>query len=235
MDFSEPGGGDKQDKQHTSTPAGRPPAIVLTASTNLMQLPKDIRDWWMATSSSGAHVTGLELSLDRWATILPFEHILMAWMWAIVSSIQNQGCNQTSSNWHTHGRHLQRINGTGSQHHERPAANGTTPIPWGDTNKLPLLLLTLQRNVKSTDIFKLTSLCHIIIQVEACKARNYLKQCYNCQRSGHISENCRQPLRCMWCGGSHIHKECSETNNRESSLPNCSNCQLKDGDRPQLP
>jgi hypothetical protein len=36
----------------------------------------------------------------------------------------------------------------------------------------------------------------------------------------------------MWSGGSHIHKECPETNNRETSIPHCCNCQLKDGERP---
>jgi hypothetical protein len=62
--------------------------------------------------------------------------------------------------------------------------------------------------------------------MDAYKARIGLTQCFNCQIFGHISENCRQPPRCMWCGGSHIHKERPETNNRENSLPNSSICQL---------
>jgi hypothetical protein len=36
----------------------------------------------------------------------------------------------------------------------------------------------------------------------------------------------------MWCGGSHKHKECPETNNRKTSIPQCCNCQLKDGEEP---
>jgi hypothetical protein len=27
----------------------------------------------------------------------------------------------------------------------------------------------------------------------------------------------------MWCGGSHIYKDCPETNNRETSIPHCCN------------
>jgi hypothetical protein len=77
-DCSEPNGSDKQDEQHTSATAGRPPPIVLTAFTNLMQLQKDIKSFVKGNFELEAHVTGLVLSLDRWAIILPLEHISMA-------------------------------------------------------------------------------------------------------------------------------------------------------------
>jgi hypothetical protein len=44
----------------------------------------------------------------------------------------------------------------------------------GYTQKLPLFLVTLKKIAISTDIFKHTSLCHIIIKVEAYKVRNGL-------------------------------------------------------------
>jgi hypothetical protein len=43
MDCTEAEGGDNQDEQQTSGSADRPPPIVLTTATNLLQLQKDIR------------------------------------------------------------------------------------------------------------------------------------------------------------------------------------------------
>jgi hypothetical protein len=96
---------------------------------------------------------------------------------------------------------------------------------------LPLFLITLARNDKSPDIFKLSTLCHIVIKAEAYKVQNDLKQCFNCQKFGNIWVNCRQPLCCLWCGGGHLHKECPEKK-KENSTPTYCNCNLKEGDRP---
>jgi hypothetical protein len=79
------------------------------------------------------------------------------------------------------------------------------------TRNLPLFLITLSKTAKSQEIFKLSSLCHISITVEPYRAQTGLTQCHNCQQFGHVWANCRQPPRCMWCGGGHLHKECKET------------------------
>jgi hypothetical protein len=73
-----------------------------------------------------------------------------------------------------------------------------------------LILITLPRTAKSQEIFRLTALCHIAIRVEAYRAQNCLMQCHNCQQFGHVWANCKQPPRCLWCGGGHLHKECPE-------------------------
>jgi hypothetical protein len=99
-------------------------------------------------------------------------------------------------------------------------------------NHPPLLFITLTRNTKSQEIFRLNNLCHIAIKVEAYRAQNCLTQCYNCQRFGHIWANCKQPPRCMWCGGGHLHKDCPEKESNENTVPNCCNCSLKEGERP---
>jgi hypothetical protein len=66
-------------------------------------------------------------------------------------------------------------------------------VPNGQTyvETLPLFLVTLTRSVKSQQIFKLNSLHHIIIKVEAYKAQTGLKQLYKCQNFGHIWANCK--------------------------------------------
>jgi hypothetical protein len=98
-------------------------------------------------------------------------------------------------------------------------------------NNFPLFLITLVRNQKSLDIFKISSLCNIIVKVEVYKSESGLTQCYNCQLFGHIWVKCRQPARCMWCGGGHRYRECSEKENTQS-FPSCCNCNLKDGQLP---
>jgi hypothetical protein len=51
---------------------------------------------------------------------------------------------------------------------------------------LPLFLVTLRRNRKSQEVFKLASLSHVIIKVEAYRAQTGLIKCYNYQKFGHV-------------------------------------------------
>jgi hypothetical protein len=56
-----------------------------------------------------------------------------------------------------------------------------------------LLLVTLARNEKSPEIFKLTNLSHVIIKVETYRAQAGLTQCYNWQTFRDVWANCRRP------------------------------------------
>jgi hypothetical protein len=100
------------------------------------------------------------------------------------------------------------------------------------TTNIPLFLVTLKRSPKSQETFKLTTLCHIAMKIEAYRAQNGLTQCYNCQSFGHISANCKKPPRCLWCGSGHTHRDCPEKERGQESTPRCCNYTLKDGDRP---
>jgi hypothetical protein len=105
----------------------------------------------------------------------------------------------------------------------RRCSEGTTHIT------LPLLLVTLPRRAKSLDLFELSYLCHISIKVDSHKSQTDLTQCYNCQKFGHVWANYKQPPRCLWCGGGHLHRDCPEKENA-SSTPACCNCQLVEGE-----
>jgi hypothetical protein len=96
---------------------------------------------------------------------------------------------------------------------------------------LPLFLVTIPRGEKSQEIFKLTSLIHVVIKVEAYRVQIGLTQCYNCQQFEHVWANCKQPPRCVWCEGGHIHRECPEKENRVF-IPACCNCNLAEGEKP---
>jgi hypothetical protein len=94
----------------------------------------------------------------------------------------------------------------------RRASNGQTYV-----ETLPLFLVTLIRN---RDI-QLNSSNHITIKVESYRAQTGLTQCYNCQNFGHVWANCKQPPRCLWCGGGHLHREFLEKTNSESTSCCC--------------
>jgi uncharacterized paraquat-inducible protein A len=66
---------------------------------------------------------------------------------------------------------------------------------------LSLFLVTLPRTARTQKIFRLPSFCHIVNRVEAYRAQNALTQCHNCQQFGHVWSNCKQPSRCLRCGG----------------------------------
>jgi hypothetical protein len=70
---------------------------------------------------------------------------------------------------------------------------------------LPLLLVTLTRNIKSQELFQLNSLKHIIIRRELYGVQTDLRQCYNFQNVGHVWANCKQPPQCLWSDGCHLH------------------------------
>jgi hypothetical protein len=71
----------------------------------------------------------------------------------------------------------------------RIATNGQTHV-----DALPLVLVTLTRNIKSQAIYKLNSLNHIIIKFELYRAQTGLTQCYNCQTSAMVRPNASNPL-----------------------------------------
>jgi hypothetical protein len=108
----------------------------------------------------------------------------------------------------------------------RTAPNGETHL-----ETLPLFLVTLIRNAKSQEIFKLNCLNHIIIKVKSYRVQSGLTKCYKCQKFGHVWANCKQLPRCLWCGGGHLHRECPEKTNTES-MPRCCNCTLIEGEEP---
>jgi hypothetical protein len=101
--------------------------------------------------------------------------------------------------------------------------------PEGTPVTLPSFLVTIPRTTKSHDIFRLSTLCHISIKVESYKFQSALTQYYNCQKYGHVWANCKQPPRCLWCGGGHLHKGCPEKGNT-ASTQTCCNCQLAEGE-----
>jgi hypothetical protein len=68
------------------------------------------------------------------------------------------------------------------------------------------------------------------MKVESYRAQTDLTQFCNCQKFGHVWANCKQPPRCLWCGGGYPHREYPEKTNA-GSTPSCCNCTLV-GEKP---
>jgi hypothetical protein len=216
---------------------GRPPTIVLTSIVNLIQLQKQLK---------GVAKDNFEFRNTRNGTRVVTKNMVD------YQAVKNY-LNTQSLPYFTFYPKSQKSIKAVIRHlpHNTPAedtAEGLGDIGFvvisvkqmssvrrsqeGPTNiTLPLFLVTLPRTTKSSELFKLSSLCHISIKVQACKSNKILTQCFNCQKFGHVWANCKQPPpRCLWCGGGHLHKDCPEKGNASSTLA-CCNCQLADGEK----
>jgi hypothetical protein len=218
--------------------AGRPPPIILTATTNLIQLQRQLKnvskgDFEFRNSKTGSRVITKSLT--------DFE--------AVKSYFSSQNLTyysffpKSQKPIKTVLRHLP-LNTPAEDISEGPVTLGNdvisvkqmtnfrrSPSEGTSSRNLPLYLITLPRTAKSQEIVKLQYLCHISIRVEAYRAQSGLTQCHNCQQFDHIWANCRQPPRCIWCGGGHLHKESPEKENTSSTLV-CCNSQLVEGEKP---
>jgi hypothetical protein len=206
MDTDSPGA-DSSPADKTEGKSARPPPIMLTSVVNLIKLQKELKSvakqsFELRNTKSGTRVVTKDM-VDYQSAKSHFQtHNLSFFTFYPKSEKPIKAVI----------RHLPAITPA------EDIAEGLTDLGFdvvsvkqmSSTRKsptpitLPLFLVTLPRTAKSQEMFKLTSLCHISIKVEAYKTTNVLTQCYNCQQFGHVWANCKQPPRCLWCGGSGV-------------------------------
>lgn len=92
---------------------------------------------------------------------------------------------------------------------------------------LPLFIIHLLKNEKSSEIFNETTLFQIDIRVEKFRSSRKPIQCFKCQNFFHIAANCHINPRCVKCGEDHLTKVCPHTNSiTDPTFPKkCCNCQ----------
>jgi hypothetical protein len=78
------------------------------------------------------------------------------------------------------------------------ATNRKSAVEYTTTATLILFLITLPRTAKLQELLTLRKHCHIAIKVEPYKSPYIL---LNCEKFGHLWENCKQPPRCVWGWG----------------------------------
>jgi hypothetical protein len=227
---------DDDGDQPPSSRRGRPPPIMLTSATNLIQLQKQLK---------GLVKGSFEFRNTRTGTRVVTKE--MADFSAIKQYLNSQNLHyflffpKSLKPIKAVIRHLPG-NTPAEEIYERLVELGfdivivkqmsTTRRSQDLTSRnLSLFLITLPRSDKSLEMIKLTSLCYISIKVEAYKSQAGLTQCHNCNQLGHDWANCKRPPCCLWCGGSHLHRECPEKC-KDDSTPACCNCKLADGEKP---
>jgi hypothetical protein len=187
--------------------SSRPPPIVLTSAANLIQLQKQLKGvtkqpFEFRNTKNGTRVATKDM-VDYQAIRNYFDKTSLAYFTFYPKSLKpikavirhlptNTPAQDISDGLVDLGFDVVSVKQMTSA---RRSPDGSNPIP------LPLFLVTLPRTTKSPEIFKLSSLCQNCIKVEAYKSHSSLTQCFNCQQFGHVWANCKQPPRCMWCGG----------------------------------
>lgn len=231
---------DTEDKRGDDTPTctDRPPPIIVTTNINLIKTQKDIKTKLKGGFTLGNTRNGTRLTTkntDDCSTLRNYleQNETPYYMFhpkaekpikAVIRYLPGETPAEDIVN---------ELLALGYKVHNVRQMTTTHQQAEGDrqAQALPLFLVTLEQDEKLPQIFKLTHLNHIIIQVEAFRARTGLTQCYNCQQFGHVWAICKQPPRCLWCGGGHRHKECPEKD-KENSSPSCCNCKLAEGEKP---
>jgi hypothetical protein len=220
---------------------GRPPPIILTSTTNLIQLQKQLLSVVKRT---------FEFQSTRIGT-----RVITSGM-ADFQSVKSHFDTNNLSYYLFYSKsekHVQAV--IGHMPHNSPAkdisdglvslgfdvisimqmtAIHQSPPVGSKTMNRPLIQITLPRTAKSQEIFQLPSLWHIVIRVQAHRVQTGLRQCRNCQQFGHVWANCKRSPRCLWCCGGHQHKECPKKRNT-SSARTCCNCHLAEEETPTWP
>ncbi|GFV84944.1 nucleic-acid-binding protein from transposon X-element [Trichonephila clavipes] len=89
------------------------------------------------------------------------------------------------------------------------------------TQKLPVFMITLPRNINNAKIFQLKTLSYLSIRVEGYEGTG-VTQCYKCNRFNHTPDNCHMIPRCLKCGEAHQTKDCPI---QRVETAYCINCQ----------
>jgi hypothetical protein len=159
--------------------AARPPPIILTSAANLIQLQKKLKcvarpSFELHNTRSGTRVVTKDM-VDYQAFKEYFNQKSLAYFTFFPKSEKpvkavlchlpsNTSAQDISDGLVDLGFDVISIKQMSSA---RRSPDGSNPIP------LPLFLITLPRTEKFHDIFKLSSLCHICIKVEAYKFQKF--------------------------------------------------------------
>ncbi|GFT69249.1 RNA-directed DNA polymerase from mobile element jockey, partial [Nephila pilipes] len=90
------------------------------------------------------------------------------------------------------------------------------------TQPMPLFLVSLPKSDSNRDIFNISELCSLKIEVESLRKKVGPPQCYRCQGFFHNSNYCTRNPKCLKCGNPHLTRDCQKDIN---SPPTCGLCQ----------
>jgi hypothetical protein len=183
---------------------GRPPQIILTSTTNLIQLRKQLRNvvkesFDFCSTRNGNRVITRGMA-DFQSVKSHFDTNNLSYysfypkfqkpMKAVIRHLpHNTAAEDISDGLVSLGFDVISV--------KQMTVTRWSPPEGSKTINLPIFLITLPRKAKSREFFRLLSLCHIAIRVQASRAQNGLPQCRYCQQFGHVWANCKHPPRCL--------------------------------------
>jgi len=84
-----------------------------------------------------------------------------------------------------------------------------------------MFFIDLELDDRANEIYEVTSLMHMRVEIESPKPKVNVVQCHQCQRLGHTKGYCTWTLVCVKCGEEHIWSECRK---RADAKPTCGIC-----------
>lgn len=97
-----------------------------------------------------------------------------------------------------------------------------TRITSREKGELPMVAINTIKNEKGLEFYNIRHINNLQVKVEAKRKSPDHRQCYRCQRWGHVSYRCQLDPRCLKCGDKHQSYECSKA---KIDNPRCANCQ----------
>jgi hypothetical protein len=161
---------------------GRPPPIILTSTTNLIPLQKQLRsvvkqDVEFRSTRNGTRVItrsmadfqSVKFHLDALTCTRSIPNLKNPMKAVIRHLPHNTSAEDISDGLVSLGFYVISVK----------QMTATRRSPSDGSITINLFLITFPRTAKSQEIFRLQSLNHIAIRVEACRAQNGLAQCHN--------------------------------------------------------
>jgi len=89
------------------------------------------------------------------------------------------------------------------------------------TNRpLPLQFIDIKAHTTNKEIYRITTLLHTMVPVEAPHVKRAIPQCMRCQKYGHTKHYCRNSPKCVKCAEQHLTSECPF----QDTAVKCANC-----------
>lgn len=88
--------------------------------------------------------------------------------------------------------------------------------------RLPLFVLTFDRQESIEKIYAMKAILNIVVKIEPFrKTTNDIPQCQRCQAFGHTKRYCNKKAACVKCAGKHLTNACTLDKKEKAKCVNC--------------
>ena len=87
---------------------------------------------------------------------------------------------------------------------------------------LPMVLVNAPKSDEGKKMYDIKNIGYVAVQAEAKRRQSDARQCYRCQRFGHVAYRCNFAEKCVKCAGNHASRDCQL---KRTDKPKCANCE----------